>query len=439
MNVTKEIENGLLSLLNQSVDIKNQLYEGDYQKVLISIFDDSLVKDILSKFKFKDIGNVYDFPEDMPQPELIDEFNVSQEFNLLQRIAVSKKYNSIMFYTTDRYAIDCLFLVDTHHLKKFSKKIKVILQDDSRENMYKNVDFTCKKNEFIEVSDLRTDSMKRADATKKKVPKENFVYNDESTLNEVMKDIYTFFKKDTKEVYDKMQIAYKRGIILHGEPGNGKSAMIREIIRNVPDVIKVVINPNIRSLTGVLSSLISALKGKKAIIIIEDFDSFITSANRSAFLNILDGVDIKSGIYIIGTTNYPERIDPAMMNRSGRFDRSYKIENPSEETRREYFKSRKVNDLLSEFTLYKDSKKKESDDAVIELFVKQSEGLPMASLKEIMTTTRYKLATTEGLSIEEALEETFKTISTDRENHAKSHENYVARNREDVRPQRIEV
>jgi tRNA uridine 5-carbamoylmethylation protein Kti12 len=65
-----------------------------------------------------------------------------------------------------------------------------------------------------------------------------------------------------------MNILYKRGIIIHGEPGNGKSSMIREIIRQLSNVTTIVINPNTPRVTFVLSELINALKEKPTIIVI---------------------------------------------------------------------------------------------------------------------------------------------------------------------------
>lgn len=433
--LTREMEMGLLRLVNDVYYEKGvYLEEGGYQKVNFRIYSENIVTNILRKFKFKDIGNVYDFPNILPQPTEIDGFDLSNNFDIFQRIAVSKKMNALAFYTIDRYSISCTFLVDTDKLKKFSKQIKPILQQDSRANMFQEVDFECKKREYIEVTDATGDSMKPADVIKKKVSKETLVFDEESTIFEVMQDIFTFFKKETHNLYDKMQIAYKRGIILYGDPGNGKSAMIREIIRQVPDITKIVINPNVNSVTRVLSSLIQSLDGKQAIVIIEDIDSLITSHNRSEFLNILDGVDIKSGVYFIGTTNYPDQIDPAFMNRSGRFDRTYKINNPSEATRRAFFESRNVGELLSEYKVFKDDSKKDTNEGVVELFVKHSNDIAMASLKEILTSTQYLLAANEDMSVEEAVEKVYNDLTETRRQHAEAHDAYMDRDFNDGPP-----
>ncbi|MFK4996941.1 ATP-binding protein [Bacillus sp. N9] len=83
------------------------------------------------------------------------------------------------------------------------------------------------------------------------------------------------------------------------------------------------------------------------VLVIEDIDSMPESV-RSVFLNTLDGATSKEGIFLIGTTNYPERIDPALINRAGRFDRAYEIKKPTEKLRMQYLLNKKWNDLWIE-------------------------------------------------------------------------------------------
>lgn len=153
-------------------------------------------------------------------------------------------------------------------------------------------------------------------------------------------------------------------------------------------------------------------------MVIEDLDSLVNKGNRSDFLNILDGIDVKSGVYFIGTTNYPERIDPAIMNRSGRFDKAYEIPNPSKETRKLFFESRNVDTILDKF--------KTNDEDIVKLFVKYTEGLPMASLKEIITSVNYSLVSDSEneLTIEKAIELACEKIKGSKLEHIKAHNKF---------------
>ena len=57
------------------------------------------------------------------------------------------------------------------------------------------------------------------------------------------------------------------------------------------------------------------------VLVLEDLDSLINDKNRSFFLNQLDGLQSNHGLFIIGTTNYFDRLDPGLNSRPSRFDR----------------------------------------------------------------------------------------------------------------------
>ena len=57
------------------------------------------------------------------------------------------------------------------------------------------------------------------------------------------------------------------------------------------------------------------------VLVLEDLDSLINDKNRSFFLNQLDGLQSNDGLFIIGTTNHFDRLDPGLNSRPSRFDR----------------------------------------------------------------------------------------------------------------------
>jgi ATP-dependent 26S proteasome regulatory subunit len=64
----------------------------------------------------------------------------------------------------------------------------------------------------------------------------------------------------------------------------------------------------------------------------------IDEKNRSFFLNIVDGFASNQGVVILATTNHPEQIDPALLDRGGRFDSKYHFELPAKTERASYIK-----------------------------------------------------------------------------------------------------
>lgn len=72
------------------------------------------------------------------------------------------------------------------------------------------------------------------------------------------------------------------------------------------------------------------------VIVLEDIDSMVSNKNRSFFLNELDGFRSNSGIVVLATTNHPEKLDTAILDRPSRFDRKYYFDLPADAERMAY-------------------------------------------------------------------------------------------------------
>lgn len=79
-----------------------------------------------------------------------------------------------------------------------------------------------------------------------------------------------------------------------------------------------------------------ARKTAPCVLVLEDLDSLVTAHNRSFFLNELDGFAANIGIVALATTNHPERLDPAILDRPSRFDRKYPFILPALAERKAY-------------------------------------------------------------------------------------------------------
>jgi ATP-dependent Zn protease len=72
------------------------------------------------------------------------------------------------------------------------------------------------------------------------------------------------------------------------------------------------------------------------LLVFEDLDAMIDDKNRAFFLNELDGFESNKGLVVLATTNHPDRLDPAILNRPSRFDRKYHFDLPAASERSAY-------------------------------------------------------------------------------------------------------
>ena len=118
-----------------------------------------------------------------------------------------------------------------------------------------------------------------------------------STLH---RDLHGFF--DNRAVYRRTKIPWKRGIIFHGVPGNGKSltlsVMINELAKRDPPVPTLYVK-GLDACSGPKWSLQEIFKKARktapCLLVLEDLDSLVTDNTRSYFLNEVDGLQSNDG------------------------------------------------------------------------------------------------------------------------------------------------
>ncbi len=154
------------------------------------------------------------------------------------------------------------------------------------------------------------------------------------------------------EMMDKYGVKPIRGILLFGPPGNGKTRLMKAITNDLDGVTIIQISGAELATTG-SDNIISSIKkvferaeeNAPAIILIDEIDSLVPSRQQSSegsiqttneILQMMDGVKDKSNIIVVGATNRPSSIDPAML-RPGRFDRLIYVRPPSAEERARLF------------------------------------------------------------------------------------------------------
>ncbi|KAJ7617376.1 P-loop containing nucleoside triphosphate hydrolase protein [Roridomyces roridus] len=205
------------------------------------------------------------------------------------------------------------------------------------------------------------------------------------------KDVYGFFKSEP--IYKELAIPWKRGIIMWGPPGNGKTISIKVIMKTcdalgfAPLYVK-----SFQSFWGEETSMqdvfTKARQLAPCVMVLEDLDALINDRNRSFFFNQLDGLQGNDGLLVIGTTNHLDRLDPGLSSRPSRFDRKYLFDDPSRDARLLYAKW--WQDKLQNNTAI------DYPDALVEEVADTTAGFSFAYLKEAFVSCLVTLAGWEG-------------------------------------------
>ena len=203
---------------------------------------------------------------------------------------------------------------------------------------------------------------------------------------------------DKEETYRELDMLHKMGILLYGPPGNGKSMLIRELVKShIKDSVVIFIDDEFPK------QLIGNLKNFPAnyIFVFEEMTHILEQHGGLAkLLLFLDGEYSLDKQLVLATTNYPEALPENLASRPSRFDKVIEVGNPDDETRREYLKTMIEGD--------------------VEEIVEMTQDMSIAYLKEIVISSKVS-----GEDIKKVINENRLRIKTVQKNFAPSSEKKI--------------
>lgn len=145
----------------------------------------------------------------------------------------------------------------------------------------------------------------------------------------LIRDADTFLK--SKQWYRDRSIPWRRGYLLHGEPGCGKSSIAHALASHLRMNVAVL---SLASVCGdaALRNLLNSMP-PRCLLLIEDIDAAFAKREGkevelvtfSGLLNAIDGIAAAEGRILVMTTNHADKIDPAL-RRPGRADMDVHVE-----------------------------------------------------------------------------------------------------------------
>lgn len=153
--------------------------------------------------------------------------------------------------------------------------------------------------------------------------------------DKILGDINNFLAKE--HIYrgvGKFGTLYKRGILLYGPPGEGKSSLIRHLVSTSLPKDAVVITVSTNMTSHFIRTIKETLADRLKVFIFEDLTDFIKQNSLDALLNFLDGEESIDRSINIATTNYPQDLPSNLVERRGRFDLIEKVGHPEPNERK---------------------------------------------------------------------------------------------------------
>ena len=182
-------------------------------------------------------------------------------------------------------------------------------------------------------------------------PQAGVSYEDIGGLEEELEQVREMIELplNEPEVFHRLGVEPPKGVLLYGPPGTGKTLIAQAVANEVDAAFHAIDGPEIvskykgESEEQLRELFATAREDAPAIIFFDEIDSVAGQRDEDAdmetrivgqLLSLMDGIDAREDVIVIGATNRVDSLDPAL-RRGGRFDREIEIGVPDRDGRHE--------------------------------------------------------------------------------------------------------
>ena len=202
---------------------------------------------------------------------------------------------------------------------------------------------------------------------KKNVCVDDLLRFPDSLSDKILNEITTFWGKGKN--FQEHGFLHRRGYLLHGPAGSGKTCLVQQIIADIvkADGLVFQCSNHPAVFNDGLSQFRKVEPDRPIVCLFEDIDAIVEEHGEDEILTLLDGENQIDRVLNIATTNYPEKLDRRLVARPRRFDRVVEVGMPSAAVRKMYFQ-----------------KKLNVSDAEVDKWVLASDGFSFAACAELV-------------------------------------------------------
>jgi len=250
------------------------------------------------------------------------------------KISLKEEYeiytDAILFYVNEK--TESHFCIELVYDQNRGATEYTIRTDKSGKNLWKEWEEYSKEHnfykgqkidafgEFLDVDDISWDD----------------VIITEKVRTTIRRNIENMFKY--KDILKKNGVKVKRGVILAGDPGTGKTLICKALIKDSKSSVLYVLPSHVSRINDVGRICRMAKELGPTLLIIEDIDWLAEQRDYSSggavgvtveLMNKMDGIEDFGDVITLATTNCPDKIEEAIKNRPGRFDRVVQVGLPT--------------------------------------------------------------------------------------------------------------